>query len=97
MTNPDAAESKAQQAATGIANQALKLWLNAHQDGIRNGMEVAAKLASDAAKRIADDYSLDAVVRETSVYCLNEFRYMLRFTALQLPEPDPQAFGVTDE
>lgn len=96
MTNPDAVESKAQQAATGIANHALQLWLAAHQDGIRNGIEVAATLASDAAKRIAEDYSLDAVVRETSVY-FNEFRDMLRFTALQLPEPDPRAFGVTDE
>lgn len=89
MTNPDAPESKAQQAASAIADHVGKLWMAAHQDGIRNGMEAAAMLAGETAKKLADDYALDATVRAVSVHCLNEFRDMLRFAALQLPEPDP--------
>ncbi|MBU8824150.1 hypothetical protein [Mycolicibacterium goodii] len=91
MTNPDAPESKALAAANAIAEQVGQLWWAAHADGVRNGMEAAANFAGEAANKIADDYSIDTLVRDVSVNCLNQFRDLLRLFTLQMPDPDPPA------
>lgn len=44
MTNPDAAEDKALAAANKIATQVGSLWMSAHMQGIRDGMEIAAQM-----------------------------------------------------
>ncbi|MGV0738200.1 hypothetical protein ABQF35_14435 [Mycobacterium syngnathidarum] len=88
MTNPDAAESKAQQAANAMELQIVELWKAAHTDGIRNGLEVAATLADQTAKQLSDNYSIDAQIRAVSVHCLNEMRDIIRLTALQVPDPE---------
>ena len=88
MPDPDAAESKAQQAATAMSVQIAELWKAAHTDGLRNGLEIAANMAAEAAKKISDDYSTDATIRVVSVHCLNEMRDIFRLTALQVPDPE---------
>ncbi|SKV05647.1 Uncharacterised protein [Mycobacteroides abscessus subsp. bolletii] len=84
--NPDTAENKAEQAAIAIGEHTRELWLAAHAEGVRSGLEGAATMADECAKKIADDYSMDAAIRIVSVRCLNEMRDYIRLTALRYPD-----------
>ncbi|OBC14074.1 hypothetical protein A5784_30700 [Mycobacterium sp. 852013-50091_SCH5140682] len=89
MTSPDVPQSDAMAAVTAINERVSALWLAAHQDGVRNGLELAAQMAENFAKSIADNYELAAEIRAVAPYCLNELRDQLRLAALQLPDPEP--------
>lgn len=80
MTTPDEAESKALTAAHAISEQVGHLWLSAHAEGMRNGLEVAATLlqsAADEATQWPDVVELIARLRDN-----------IRLCALQVPDPE---------
>lgn len=87
MPDQDAAETKAFDAARAISAQVGALWMSAHCDGVRNGMEAAAVLMQGAIDTVANDYSLCAEIRDYTSELLSFLRDGIRIAALQLPEP----------
>ena len=83
MTTPDEAESKAYAAAGAISEQVGKLWLQAHADGIRNGMEASAVMLEGAMTWCRDNF-----VDPQVVDLLTHLRDQLRLCALQVPDPE---------
>lgn len=90
MTSPDRAEDKAAVAAKEIGYSASKLWLQAHADGIRNGLEAAAAvigaMGEDLPRVLADDTVF--TVGNVQWY-LGEIASRIRLQALQVECPDP--------
>jgi hypothetical protein len=88
MTTPDEAENRALTAANSIATQVSKLWMAAHADGMRNGIELAAGWCDGFATTAADDYEMDATARHITVIVARNMRDQLRLCALQVPDPE---------
>jgi len=88
MSNPDAPECRALAAANQISTQVGQLWLAAHADGIRNGMEVAAQLLDSAATDVRGYYEIDSTVRDCIIVTLEHLRDSLRLVALQSATPE---------
>ena len=82
MSNPDEAVSGAKAALEAVSRQAGHLWIAAHAEGVRNGMEFAAQAADDTIAQMRDNYDLDTDLRIVGVLVLEGFRDNLRLAAL---------------
>lgn len=83
MTSPDAAQDKAHEAATAISEQAVRLWLEAHQNGMRNGIETTAQYVEEVLAA-----AQTAGVDPTFCEVLEGIRDNVRLMALQVPDPE---------
>lgn len=82
MNSPDAAQNKAYEAAQAISEHVGRLWMEAHAEGMRNGMEASAILLDNFARNPEVlDIGLD-----TSL--VDWLRDQVRLMALQLPDPE---------
>ncbi|QRY49035.1 hypothetical protein JVX93_15855 [Mycolicibacterium boenickei] len=88
MTNPDAAQPAGETATRAVCQQVVDLYALAHQEGVRNGLEAAAQIVAEAAKNIADNYDVDAVLRITVSTYLEQLRDFIRLASLQVPDPE---------
>lgn len=88
MTNPDAPENKALAAANELSQKVGQLWMNAHADGVRNGMAMAAQMADSLASALKDAYDIPAEVRAVGSFVLAELSSQISLAALQVPDPD---------
>lgn len=88
MTAPDAAQNKALEAANAISAQVGRLWMEAHVDGIRNGMEAVALMTDAMITAWRDDLTADAVIRDIGIGVLQNLRDQIRLYALQIPDPE---------
>ncbi|KAB7761786.1 hypothetical protein [Mycolicibacterium mucogenicum] len=88
MPDPaDTPEDKAHAAATEIGDLAGHLWLLAHVEGIRDGLEVAAVMADACLQVFVADEALPAEVRRVVIDLLSGLRDRIRLQAHQVPEP----------
>lgn len=87
MNTPDGPENKAYAAATAISEQVGKLWMQAHSEGVRNGLEVAAVLLDQAATN-ARAQSFAEGVGEWVVGLIEGLRDQVRLVSLQVPDPE---------
>lgn len=83
MNSPDAAQDKAYEAANAISQQVGRLWMEAHAEGMRNGMEAGAVLL-DGSVQWCRDNDVDPLV----VQLVGNLRDQLRLCALQVPDPE---------
>lgn len=82
----DRAEPKAFVTAKRIGVMAGELWQQAHYDGIRNGLEVAASYVD----KVSDSFpTVGQVPGESVREMLTEMRDDIRLYALQIPDPSP--------
>ena len=88
MSDQDAPEDKALAAASAVSKQIGKLWLQAHADGMRNGMEAGA-LYVDAAAQGARQLDMPTEFVEF----LEHLRDRIRLRALQIPDADTAGDG----
>lgn len=88
MPDQDAAENKALEAAKNISDQIGTLWLSAHCDGIRNGMETAALIVHGGIDSLAERSDLDTTLQAYSRELLTTVRDAIRFAALQIEDPE---------
>ena len=88
MPDQDAAENKALEAAKTISDQIGTLWMSAHCDGIRNGMETAAQVVQSGIDTVAHLDEIGEDVRNTINELLARVRDAIRFAALQIEDPE---------
>lgn len=88
MSGPDSVENKALEAANAISDQVGRLWLSAHAEGMRNGMEIAAQFVDTAASSAREEHPVVADL-------LAHIRDQLRLLSLQVPEPGESDAAVT--
>ncbi|MEH3142495.1 MAG: hypothetical protein PGN37_20450 [Mycobacterium kyogaense] len=81
MPDQDAVEDKALAAAHAVSQQVGALWLQAHADGMRNGMEAGA-LHVDVAVQGARQLDMPT----DFVEFLESLRDQIRLYALQIPD-----------
>ncbi|MCV7424372.1 hypothetical protein H7K45_27885 [Mycobacterium yunnanensis] len=89
MTSPDAAQDRAYEAATAISVQVGHLWMEAHVQGMRAGIDVAADAIHNLAESVvAQPDVFDQMSAGDVVFTLRKLRDEVRLMALSLPEPE---------
>jgi hypothetical protein len=97
VSDLDRAADEAQQAANSIAEHVCQLWMAAHTQGLRNGLEAAAQAIDGAARSAANrDDGFEAIPFDMATYVaalLAVMRDNIRLLALNVEPPNPASAG----
>lgn len=96
VTAPDRAEDRASQAARGVTDQAMQLWMSAFAEGMREGMAIAATTLGSAAGALpAGMARVGGTVMSTEqvVDLLMNLRDRILMQAHAIEDPEPPTVG----